>query len=340
MQSESVSSPAVVFNQFGMPSDVAHFGSVDLPVLTEGDALVKIEAAPINPADLNVLEGKYATLPELPAVPGMEGVGRVLRVGSNVRGVAVGNRVLLPHGIGTWRRLAVVAASTLVVVPETVPLQQAAMLRINPATALCMLREFVSLTPGEWVVQNASNSGVGRSVIQIARACGWRTVNVVRREGLAAELTEIGADAVVIEGENLSKRILEVTGGVAPRLALNAVGGESALGLAKVLAEDGVHVTYGAMALQPLRIPNGLLIFKNISFRGFWVSRWYRNASPQEVTELFSKLFAWASSGVLHTPREAEYPLEQITEALRQAQKGGRSGKILLLPAKSALLHE
>jgi NADPH:quinone reductase-like Zn-dependent oxidoreductase len=332
MKNDPVSSPAVVFSEFGIPTQVASFGAVDCRVIGAEDALVEIEAAPINPADLNVLEGRYGTLPALPAVPGAEGVGRVRQVGEGVRGVSVGDRVLLPHGVGTWRRLVVVAAEELVTLPEAVPVLQAAMLRVNPATALCMLREFVSLSPGEWIVQNAANSGVGRSVIQIARACGWRTVNVVRRKGLEAELTQIGADAVVEEGEGLSARILEATGGVAPRLGLNAVGGESALGLAKVLAEEGTHVTYGAMGLQPLRIPNGVLIFKNIEFRGFWVSRWYKKASRDEVAELFSRLVAWAEAGVLHTPVEATYPLESITAALLHAQRGKRSGKILLCP--------
>lgn len=324
---------AVRLAAFGSPLEVLEAAEMPFPQPIAGEVVVKMELAPVNPADLNVLEGKYGTLPELPCVPGIEGVGRVVLEGTELgalAGALSGKRVLLPNGFGAWRQYGTARAADLIVVPEAVPVEQAAMLRINPATALCMLENFVTLHPGEWLVQNAANSGVGRSVIQIARARGWRTVNVVRRSGLESELSEIGADAVLEFGEHLGARILEKTGGVAPRLGLNAVGGESALALAKVLSESGVLVTYGAMGLQPLRIPNGLLIFKDIDFRGFWVTRWYRNASAEERDALFHKLFQWAAAGVLHTPVEAVYPLSEAREAVAHAMRTGRHGKVLL----------
>lgn len=324
---------AVHLSAFGAPLDVVEVREEPVPRPASGQVLVKVEASPVNPADLNVLEGKYGTLPALPCVPGVEGVGRVVLEGPDSLpgdGSLLGKRVLLPHGFGAWRQFGAARAADLVVVPEGIALEQAAMLRINPATALCMLVQFVALRPGDWIVQNAANSGVGRSVIQIARARGWRTLNVVRRGGLEEELHAIGADAVLEFGENLAARILEQTGGVAPRLALNAVGGESALALAKTLPEGGVLVTYGAMGLQPLRIPNGLLIFKDLQVRGFWVSRWYRNAAPAERDGLFQQLFEWAARGLLHTPVEAVYPFERVKEALSHAMRSGRSGKILL----------
>ncbi len=320
----------VCLSRFGSAQEVTEIRESACPEPGADEVLVQMEFAPINPADLNVLEGKYGTLPTLPAVPGVEGVARVLEIGKDVNSALLGKRVLLPHGYGTWRQTGVLPAQELVEVPESVPVQQAAMLRINPATAWCMLNEFTNLAPGGWVVQNASNSGVGRSVIQIARACGWRTVNVVRRGGLEEELRGLGADAVVEEGEDLSKRIAAATGGAPLRLGFNAVGGECALQLSKALAEGGTLVTYGAMSLQPLRIPNGLLIFKDLAFRGFWVSKWYKNAKPEQRSAMFSRLFEWAASGILHSPVEAVYPLEQIHAALAHANRPMRTGKVLL----------
>ncbi len=118
------------------------------------------------------------------------------------------------------------------------------------------------------MVQNAANSAVGRSVIQIARARGLKTLNVVRRPELIDELKALGADVVVTEDTDLRTSVEELCGGSRPRLALNAVGGASALNLANALADRGTHVTYGAMGRQPLKIPNGLLIFREITFRG------------------------------------------------------------------------
>jgi trans-2-enoyl-CoA reductase len=289
-----------------------------------------VRFAPINPADINVLEGKYPVRPALPGTPGVEGVGVVEEAGAGVTGPAAGSVVLLPSGFGTWREAGNVRAADLVQVPANVPLEQAAMLRINPATALLMLREFVELQPGEWVIQNASNSAVGRCVIRLARHFGWRTVNVVRRAELADDLKSEGADVVLVDGDSLGADVKAAAGGASIRLALNAVGGDSAVRLGGALAPGGVVVTYGAMARQPLRIPNGLLIFQDIAWRGFWVSRWYRNAGAGAAAAVLAELCDLAANGVIATPVEAVYPLEQISRAIEHAQRSHRSGKILL----------
>jgi trans-2-enoyl-CoA reductase len=171
---------------------------------------------------------------------------------------------------------------------------------------------------------------VGRCVIRLARHLGWRTVNVVRRAELVAELTNEGADAVGVDGENAADAIREATGGAPIRLALNAVGGDSAARLGSSLAPGGVVVTYGAMARQPLKVPNGLLIFQDIAWRGFWVSRWYERAGERAAGALLDELSGLAARGVITAPVEAVYPLEQIAEAIAHAQRPQRGGKILL----------
>ena len=327
---ERMRSPAVVLRGFGVPSAVVQPGEVDVREPAAEEVLLEVEYAPVNPADINVLEGKYGALPTLPCVPGVEGVARVVLSRSDL--IKEGQRVLLPAGFGSWRRWGTCLASSLVPLDPDVPAEQAAMLRINPATADCMLREFVSLSPGDFIVQNASNSGVGRSVIQIARAMGVMTINVVRRPELISELSDIGADQVILEGEKLSSRILELADGRPLKLGLNAVGGESALGIAGALADSGTMITYGAMSRQPLRVPNGLLIFKNITLRGFWVSRWYREAEARKISEMFERLMTMAATGALHTPIAGRYTLNEITPALEHAQTDRRSGKVLLCP--------
>jgi NADPH:quinone reductase-like Zn-dependent oxidoreductase len=312
---------------------VAALGEVDVWEPGEGEVLLRIDCAPVNPADVNVLEGKYGSLPMLPCVPGVEGVATVAL--SRSACIGEGQRVLVPAGLGSWRCWATCGAQKLVRVDPGVPLEQAAMLRINPATADCMLREFVALGRGDVIVQNAANSGVGRSVIQIARVMGLKTVNVVRRPELIDELVAIGADHVILEGEQLSSRIRERAGGHSLKLGLNAVGGESALGIAGALADGGTLVTYGAMGRQPIRVPNGFLIFKNIHFCGFWVSRWYGTAEPEAVSQMFKRLMAMAVDGTLHTPVAGRYPLSQIRAAIEHAQAPMRTGKVLLHPGEA-----
>ncbi len=326
---------AIIIREHGDPQAVAKLETINLPSPTVGEVRVRVKFAPINPADINVLEGKYPIRPELPGTPGVEGVGVVEECGADVNAFAPGDVVLLPHRFGTWREAGNAHASELVKIRPDVPLEQAAMLHINPATALVMLREFVTLQPGEWIVQNAANSAVGRCVIRLARHFGWRTVNVVRRPELVDELKAAGADAVLVEGEKLSAEIKSVTGGEPVRLALNAVGGDSATRIAGALVPGGTIATYGAMARQPLKIPNGQLIFQDIAWRGFWITRWYQRAGKSAAAELLGELASLAARGVIFTPVEAVYPLDQIAAALAHAQRPQRAGKILLLCSDS-----
>jgi len=322
---------AIVIHEFGAPAEVVRVERIELPPLTATSARVRMLASPINPADLNVLEGKYPIRPELPGVPGVEGVGVVEEVGTEVRKLRVGDHVLLPHGLGAWREAAVVADAdaTLMIVPPEVAVEQAAMLRINPATALRMLRDFASLSAGDFVIQNAANSAVGRLVIQIAKANGWRTINLVRRPELIDELRALGGDAVLLDNDEVKDQIAAATGSAPVRLALNAVGGDSALRVANPLASGGTHVTYGAMSRQPLRIPNGLLIFKDLRWRGFWITQWYRKALPSAEAEMFEELLALAKRGLLHSPVERIYPLSEAVAAVQHAAQSQRAGKIL-----------
>jgi trans-2-enoyl-CoA reductase len=278
---------------------------------------------------LNQIEGKYPVRPELPATPGFEGAGMVVDLGANVTNVAVGDLVILPHNIGTWRDAVAVKAEDLVVVPAGIEPVDAAMLKINPMTALRLLHDYVDLKKGEWLIQNASNSAAGRAVIQIASEFGYKTVNVVRRAELIDELRAEGGDVVLVDGENLRDEVKSATGGAPIRLGLNAVGGESALRLANCLAPGSTLVTFGAMSLQPLKIPNGLLIFKDLRFRGIWINKWYDNATKEQRIEAFRPLFEMAKRGLLKTKVEKAYPLSEAKAAVAHAAQGKRSGKII-----------
>jgi len=226
-----------------------------------------------------------------------------------------------------------VPASGVYAVPSDIPALQAAMLRVNPATAWRMLHDFVKLQPGDWVLQNAANSGVGRAAIVIAKAMGIHTVSVVRRAELVPELKAIGGDVVLVDSEQLVPQIGEAVTRGRVRLALNAVGGESALRLANALSREGVMVTYGAMGRQPIRIPNGLLIFKNLVWTGFWVTHWYKHASQDQVREMFASLFPLLASGALSVPVAATYPLDRFREAIHHSASDQRGGKILFVNA-------
>ena len=320
--------PAAILTFFSTPAAIS-IEQKPLPLLAPGQILLAMCAAPVNPADLNILEGKYGELPELPATVGNEGVGRVVALGDGVDGWEIGD-LALPMQRGTWASYLAVDASSAIVLPKEMDTQQAAMLSVNPATALRLLRSIVPLEAGEWVLQNAANSGVGQSVIQIAKLLGIRTISIVRRQELIAPLQALGADIVLTEDDDLKAAVKEACGRSRPRLALNSVGGASALNLANGLANGGTLVTFGAMSKQPVKVPNGLLIFRDLRFTGFWLTRWLKTASIQEKTALYAELAAWVSAGSLSQPIDRVFPLSEISSAIAAAAGEKRTGKILL----------
>ncbi|EER28263.1 zinc binding dehydrogenase, putative [Coccidioides posadasii C735 delta SOWgp] len=296
-------SKALVFSKFGEPKDVLSLHSYSISPPHDTQCTVRLLTAPLNPADINQIQGVYPTkprfttelgTPEPHAVPGNEGAFEVLSTGAGVKNIKKGDWVIMKRtGMGTWRTHAQFDESELLKVDNTglTPLQVGTV-GVNPVTAYRMIKDFCEwdwMRSGEeWLIQNGANSGVGRAVIQLAREWGIKTINVVRErkteaetEALKDDLRSLGATVVITESELLSSsKLREITQEVTRkgkepiRLALNCVGGDSATALAKVLAPNSRVVTYGAMAKKPLSLPSGLLIFKNINFQGFWVSQW------------------------------------------------------------------
>jgi len=197
---------------------------------------------------------------------------------------------------------------------------------------------------GEWFIQNGANSGVGRAAIQLAKAWGIHSINIIRArpdddaatQKLKDELKALGADVVLTEEEasekTFKKQIKDITGGSRLPLALNCVGGRSALNLAKVLDEGAYHVTYGAMAKQPLTVPAGMLIFSDMRFTGFWVSRWSEVAPElkrQAVAEVLklTREKKFADMPVTEVKWATDTKEETLKEAVQGTLEGFRAGK-------------
>lgn len=315
-----------------VPQDVIDAVEFTLPSLIAGQALVEVLAAPINPSDVLTLTGQYGALPPLPAVGGNEGVGRVVEIANDVERLRVGQTVLLPVGSGTWTTHLIANANALVPLPDGADPQQLAMITVNPPTARLFLSEFIALQPGEWIIQNAANSAVGGYLIQLAALRGLRTVNVVRRESAIETVRETGGDVVLIDGDDLAKRVRAATGGAAIRLGIDAVGGIATERLAQSLVPGGTLVNYGAMSGDACQISPASLIFRNITLRGFWLSQWYKTATPQRRAALFGELAGLIAAGTLSARVQATYSIDEIKQAVAAAAGGERDGKVLLLP--------
>jgi mitochondrial enoyl-[acyl-carrier protein] reductase / trans-2-enoyl-CoA reductase len=321
----------VQFGAFGVPHEVAD--CIDLPALgapADHEVVVDVAAFPINPADLLTMTGSYAVRPKLPATLGAEAVGTISAVGAGVGNLAAGDRVII-LARDNWCQRRRVPAAQVLQVPGNADLLQLAMLKVNPATALMMLRQYVALQPGDWLIQDAANSGVGTNLIRLARADGIRTVNVVRRESLIAPLQAFGADVVVVDGDDLAARV--GAAGAGPiRLAIDAVGGEAVMRLADCLAEGGTVVNYGLLSGKPCMLGAHQTIFKGITLTGFWLQKALTSMARPDLEALYADLAGRVADGTLEVHIEATYPIEQIKAALEHAGREGRSGKILVTP--------
>jgi mitochondrial enoyl-[acyl-carrier protein] reductase / trans-2-enoyl-CoA reductase len=315
-----------------VPQDVIAAVPFEAPALAAGQALIAVLAAPINPSDVLTLTGQYGILPPLPAVGGSEGVGRVVALGPDTEGPAVGQTVLLPPGSGTWATHLVANAASLVPLPNQADPQQLAMLTVNPPTAALLLSDFGNLQPGDWLIQNSANSGVGSYVTQLAKQRGFKTVNVVRRESAVAAVQAQGGDVVVVDGDDLAERVKAATGGAAIKLGIDAVGGAATMRLAAALAEGATVVNYGALSGEPCVVSPRELVFRDITLKGFWLARWYRTTPPARTRALLGELGGLIATGQLRTPIQATYDVSQIKEAIAAAAAGGRDGKILIVP--------
>lgn len=321
---------AIRHHDFGKPEEVLQLEELAMPEPGPGEVRVKLLAATINPSDYGMIGGSYGRLRELPAVAGREGAGEVDALGDGVSSVEVGARVRFPEE-GAWQAFACVAADSLLIVPATVPVDQAAISFINPPTAYCLLKNVIDLPAGSWVVQNAGNSAVGLSVIQMAKAMGLKTISQVRREALVDPLKAMGADHVVLEGSGWAKQTSELTGGEPVRLALNSIGGESAIDQIKALGEGGTQVTFGGMVGDLVRFPTRFLIFNDVRLVGFWWDKFCKTHGPDAVREVMDEVYAMMSDERLKLPIEASYGFEQIQDAVAH-DKRPRLGKVLLRP--------
>ena len=320
------------YSQHGPPLDALQLVDLPRPDPGENQLRVAVQASPIDPLDRLVIHGHYPLVPELPAVGGVEGMGTVSGVGTGVEGWSEGDNVLLPVRQGAWSEEVVIDATQAFRLPQDIDPVQASMLRSNPPTALLLLTHFGGIEPGDWVLQYPGTSAVGQLVIQLAAQMGIRTVSILRNPQRAEALMEIGADALVLEGDELEERVHEATSGAPIALALDAVGGKATHALARCLAPSGMVLSYGALSRRPAQLGVDQTVFRDIRLQGFWLFHW--NASLGESAELsvVQEVTSQVAAGALQTRIDSEYPLADFAKALERAASPECFGRVILRP--------
>jgi NADPH:quinone reductase len=324
---------AAVFEAFGEPSQVLSVREVPEPEPGPGEVRVRMIASPINPSDLLVVRGRYGVLPRLPATPGFEGVGVVDKVGPGLLGrLVAGKRVAVINSQGgNWAGFAVIPARQARPIPADIPDDQAATFFVNPATVLALVRYVLGVRKGEWLLQSAAGSTLGKMIIKLGRHDGFKTLNVVRRSEAKDELTRLGGDAVISSSEGaIDEQVQRITGGEGVRYALDPIGGETGTAVFRSLAPGGRLVVYGTLSGDPIQADPRQLISGRKVIEGFWLGHWMRDRSIPASLLLFREIAALIRQGVLSSDVGASFELDEINKAVIQAEAVGRGGKVLL----------
>ncbi|MEU8467304.1 zinc-dependent alcohol dehydrogenase family protein [Streptomyces sp. NPDC029006] len=340
---------AIVAVEAGEPTDVLRLESRPVPTPDAGQALIRVKATPVHASDLHVLRGRYGFTPEFPAVGGhMECVGRIAALGPGTEGLKAGERVVAavvpavpgPPTAGTWQEYLVAGTHRLLSVPEHLSDSSACQLAVNPLTALLLVTRELEVQPGEWLLQTAAGSTVGRLVIQLSRHLGIRTINVVRRRAAVEEIKALGGNEVICtEDEDLVQRVTEIAGPAGVRKAVDCVAGAVGAQVSRALAPGGQAVVYGALSTHRQTDPAALtiplqarsVIYETKTVRGFWLNRWFGTASSEDALRALAQVRGLVADEVLSIPQGQPFPLEDFAEAVALAEAPAHGTKPLFV---------
>lgn len=323
---------SATYAAFGEPGEVLALGDRPVPQPGTGQVRVRTVLSPIHNHDLWTIRGQYGYKPQLPATGGTEAVGIVDALGEGVQGITPGQRVAVASVQGAWAEYFLAPAQGLVPVPDGVADEVAAQLIAMPFSAISLL-EFLQVERGDWMIQNAANGAVGKTLATFAEARGVHVVNLVRRDAGVDELAALGIDhAVSTAREGWKKTVRTIVADAPIRAAVDSIGGRASDDLMELLGENGVLVSFGSMTGEPMQISPGNLIFKHTTVKGFWASK-ISAAMPEPTRRrLFAELLELAAKGELKLPVDKIYDLADIAEAATASLQPGRKGKVLLRP--------
>ncbi len=308
-------------------------GERELPDLKNSDVLIKMEATPVNPSDIAFIRGEYNVDKPMPAVPGFEGTGIVIEAGEDA-GHFIGKRVscfIQGDNDGTWAEYFVANSDNCIIVKDELPVEQAACLSINPFTAYALF-DIAKAKGCTAVVQNAAGGQVAEFIRFLAKNAGIDVINIVRKAEQAGILKAKGVQFVLNSTDNdFEEKFRRLANELNPGIAYDAVGGELTGILMNNMPDNAGVILYGGLSGSDIQGIDSLsVIFGNKSLSGFDLNKWIADKSRDEFQRVADEIQDMIIAGDMKTAIQAEFPLGDITSAVRTYIKSMSAGKVLL----------
>lgn len=318
---------------FGEPQDVMHLGESPVPQPGKGQVLIRMILSPIHNHDIWTVRGSYGYKPPLPgAIGGSEAVGTVEALGEGVDADLLGKRVTAAGVHGAWAEFFLAPTAGLVPVPDAISDEAAAQLIAMPFSAMALL-EFLGVKENDWMIQNTANGAVGKAVALVAQARGIHAINLVRRDDGVKEMEKLGIkNTVSTATDGWQQTVRDMVGDQPIKAGVDSIGGSASKDIVDLLGENGLLVSFGSMTGEPMQIPSGPVIFKQLTIKGFWGSTVIGSMQTELRHRLISELIQHIAKGTILLPVDSVHGLADIAQAMKASLASGKAGKVLLKP--------
>ena len=320
---------AVVCSSYGPPENLK-IEEIDEPELSDDQALVEIYAASLNFPDGLQIQGKYQFQPPMPFTPGSEVAGKIRKVGAELKGFSVGDRVMATPGIGGLAELAAVKSESLRKIPDNMDFKTAASFAMVYTTSYYALKQRAKLESGETLLVLGSSGGVGLTAVELGKLMGAKVIAAASSNDKLEFVKQLKPDYLVYYNEcDLKESVKDLTKGRGADVIYDPVGGDLFDQCCRCINWNGRLLVIGFTSGRIPSYKANLALLKGSSMIGVFLGR-FRKEEPAAYEQNFKELLDMYRAGKLNPIVTKSFSLEEYADAFNIFTKRKVMGKVTL----------